>query len=178
MLAATIFVIRVLADNLLYYTDRDITTGGGDDAYRSRIILIICDLTSYAFCYAIVLRLLDTTGGRAISVEALVWTLAYFFIVEALHWCWCDVALRMVARRNDKNEEQRLNLLRRWRKLSREGAVGWLVVTVLGVGATFVVDDASRSLGAFVLGLTLISAWRYLSTMKDQYLGRRMSDLE
>jgi hypothetical protein len=177
MLGATLFVVRVLADNLLYYTDRDAMTGGNeDDRYPSRIFLIACDLTSYAFCYAIVLRLVDTATGRELPLKTLVWVIGYFGVVEALHWWWCAVAISMVRARKESDETQRIKLLASWRRLSREATLGWAAVTGIGIALTFRVPTVTFAIAVVAFALSFASAWRYLVRMRDQYLGRELSD--
>ncbi|HEX8409780.1 MAG TPA: hypothetical protein VF883_13040 [Thermoanaerobaculia bacterium] len=177
MLGATFFVTRVLADNLLYYTDRDAATGDSDDdAYTKRVFLIVCDLTSYAFCYAIVLRLVDTGTGRYLGMQTLAWALFYFVVVEALHWWWCRVAIKIVTERKDRAERQRLNLLIRWRRLSRESTALWAIPAAAAFAIPRQPQFVTVPVAAFICALSVASAWRYLSKMRDQYLGLEFCD--
>jgi len=121
LVGATIFLVRVLADNIVYYYIADASPSHG--SYVARCFLIICDLTSYGICYAIVARLINAGNGTSISMPVIAWTLGYFASVEALHWLWCTVAVTTVARHSDNvvADRGRAVLLERWRRLSGQG---------------------------------------------------------
>lgn len=172
LLAATIFVIRVLSDNLLYYTARDAITP--DDAYGARIFLLLCDLTSYALCYAIVLRLPDSAKGGPFPHSAMLWAVLFFALVEALHAVWCAVGMRIIRTSGPDTEKPRANLLKCWMRLSSEAAITWLIV--LAVLRLALQQDATVNIGAAtaVLAVSILSAARYLHKMREPYMGRPM----
>lgn len=84
LLAATVFIVRVLVDNILFYNLEDVARGKSD-AYFFRVALIVCDLVSYSLCYAIVGRLANEEASvvKPHGVGVAVWL---FCVVEALHF--------------------------------------------------------------------------------------------
>ena len=172
LLGATVFVIRVLSDNLLYYTARDAATQ--HDAYAARIFLLVCDLASYALCYAIVLRLPDSPQGAALSRNAMLWTVFFFALVEALHALWCFVALNGLIRNNSEVEKPRANLLRCWMRLSGEASAVWLALVAVLWWLTSAETRISVGAAGAVLVVSIASAARYLAKMREPYMGRPM----
>jgi hypothetical protein len=172
-LGATVFILRVLTDNVLYYNDPDAVTK--DEAYGLRVLLIGCDLVSYALCYGVVARLADNTIS-VIRREDVAWTIALFFWVETLHFAWCSIAL--AALRDEPDTDTRKPLLVVWRRLSGTWAVAWFVGT-LGLVIIATLTSASRGLAlgvaAFVLLLSMGSAWHYLHRLRPHYMGRAIT---
>src|ERR1051325_3104215 len=168
-LAATVFVFRVLIDNILYYNDADVVTGR--DAYPLRGLLIVLDLLSYGFCNGIVTRL--TSGDQSVVPhEDLRWAIGLFVGVETLHFIWCSIALGVV--KEEPESDPRKSLLRNWRSLSGTWAVIWLIVAAVLIGVVGRDRKANVDLATatVLFALSVASAVHYLARLRGHYMGQ------
>jgi len=169
-LGATIFVTRVVADNILYYGDADIDTIYGD--YWTRVLLILLDLASYSFCYAIVARF---TAVQYISRGAVRWMITYATAVEVLHSVWCAVALFCLHIKHAADKETREPWLRKWLKVSALWSGVGIVLTGFAwwCHAQLGAEPTSLLLGGVFFAVSAFAAYTYLRAMKNDYERRR-----
>jgi hypothetical protein len=167
--AAALFLFRVVADNMLYYADPDPLSSS--NSYSARVLLVLLDLCSYAFCYDIVSRL-DPAAGP-ISEEAAYGIFADVAVVEGLHWLWSYIALDRVRSTTGSDRQPLLDLLWSWRLLSGAFAVMWLMVWIHLLATPRWPDIGKAALLATLSGG---SALAYLVVMQRQYLAPRQVD--
>ncbi len=169
MTAATLFVLRVLADNVLYYAGHD----GGDPgaAYARRVGLLLNDLCSYALCYGIVVLLAPGVGGRPLPTVTAAGVILCFALVEALHWLWCKGAHRLATEAGSTPDSHAATWLAIWRGLSGRWALAWIT----SGGFLFCFARTSPHLpwwaGLLIFAASVGAAWHYLARLQHHYVG-------
>ena len=171
--AALIFVSRVLVDNGLYYYRADARTLR--PVYFTRMLLILCDLVSYALCYYIVVQvegLNATPADRAPDATSALAQLravgCAIIAIEALHCVWCCVALaKLDIPTTSPDYEPRRSWLKRWAVVSGAGTVLGLVFIVASVTHAWQDEEWTT----FVILFAITSTVAYIIVMRPEYLG-------
>jgi hypothetical protein len=167
-LAGTMFVTRVVTDNLLYYAEPDIRTK--DNYYRTRVFLILLDLMSYAACYAIVARITIPSGATVLATGAVRWIVIYATVVELLHAAWAFIARCRLPNADIKDQLTRDEWLSDWLRISATSAV---VGIVLSLAAWWVFypgfEPISPGLAVISLLVGIFSSGWYLVAMQKHY---------
>jgi len=165
-LAAMIFVTRVVIDNVLYYSDVDIDTIYSD--YWTRVLLILLDLASYSFCYAIVARFTFSTPSN-ISRGAARWMLWYATAVEILHFFWCLIAVTCLHIKQAVDKETRRPWLRKWLALSATWSVFGLGASIWGYSLPNGSEPVTLAFGYTFFIVSAVAAFSYVAFMKNDY---------
>ena len=151
-LAATLFLFRVVVDNILFYQLDDRT----EKAYVRRILLIFLDLMSYGVLYFMVASLKERPQLTSV-VKAMA-------IVEMLHALWCMLSLSVLDAIKSQDEDRK-RMLRRWFVTSTFGAVfaGIVLAVVWKVPLSY--DQQAGT----VLAYAVIASLGYARRMKSSY---------
>lgn len=167
-LAGTLFVARVVTDNLLYYAAPDVKTK--EQHYVRRVLLILLDLMSYAVCYAIVARITIASGANVLTTGAVRWMVIYATLVEILHATWCLIARYGLPNEDLEDARTRNEWLEDWFRISGASAVAGTVLSIFAWRRFHPGFEASpRWLAITALLVSLASVGAYLWAMQKHY---------
>jgi hypothetical protein len=167
-LAGTLFVTRVVIDNLLYYAEPDVKTK--ESHYAIRVLLILLDLMSYAACYAIVARITVANVGTALNTGAIRWIVIYATAVEILHAIWCLIARYCLPNEDANDADSRNEWLDDWFRTSGFSAIVGIILSALACCSFYPgFEPVPPYLALTALIISIVSVVAYLRAMQKHY---------